>query len=134
MYATIRGTPAERKIVRLVISDVEKIAAGFTRGVQLEVLVGNEHFASTEAEWVGSCVHKSDKTYLIALRPASAGGLYVTALHEVGHALGLRHTADGVMVAAKRQRNLPLTVERRRRWLRNFGTQLLSQALAGLIT
>ncbi len=134
MHVTIRSSRSERKIIQKVLTDVEKVASGFSRGVRLEVLVGHEHFCTAEANWVGSCVHKSDKAYTIALRPNSDGGLYVTALHEVGHALGLRHTQDGVMVAAKRQRNLPLTLERRRRWLRNFGTQLLSQALAGLIT
>lgn len=133
MRVTIRGTPLERKIVRLVVADVEKVAAGFTRGVRLEVLVGNEHFLHTEADWVGSCVQNGHKSYLIALRPSSYGGLYATTLHEIGHALGLKHTERGVMVPAKRQRYLPLTVERRRRWLRDFGNQLLSQALAGLI-
>lgn len=134
MWLTIVARPSEQKILSLVWTDLETVAADYLHDFSAKIFVGAEHFDDTEAHWMGACEKKSDKSFHIFLRRMSPGALYVTALHELGHALGLEHTKRGVMVAARRQRTIPLSAERRRRWLKDFTNQLMKQALPQRIT
>lgn len=130
MWLTNRGaTPQEEKILGLLWTDLESVAEPYLRDIIVEIFVGDEHFSPAESLMVGACEHKSDKSYHVFLRRMSPGALYRTALHEIGHALGLEHKTRGVMQSARRQRTIPLSAERRRRWLRDFVNQLLTAAL-----
>jgi len=64
----------------------------------------------------------------IELLPSITGSmLYLTLLHEIGHALGLNHYAHGVMAGQLAERKQRLTRRGRRGWLRDFATRLLEQ-------
>jgi predicted Zn-dependent protease len=132
MWMLIEADPDDLRIISLVWTDIEAITDHMLAEVQLSVKVGHHHFNDSERQFLGSCQQKSDKTYEVLLRPASGGALYLTCLHEIGHALGLKHTQRGVMAAVSRHRIIPLTPERRRRWLRDFGRRLLDHRLAQL--
>lgn len=128
----IEADPEDLKIISLVWTDVEAITDHGLDGISIHVKVGHHHFSDAEHHYLGACVKKSHKSFELTLRPASSGALYLTCLHELGHALGLKHTQRGVMVAASRHRNFPLTPERRRRWLRDFGRRLLDHRITQL--
>jgi predicted Zn-dependent protease len=132
MWMVIDASPTDLKIISLVWTDVEALTDDGLDGVLVSVKVGHQHFNDAQRKFLGACQQKSDKSFEVVLRPLTSGALYLTCLHEIGHVLGLKHTQRGVMIAASRHRQIPLTPERRRRWLRDFGRQLLDLRLSQL--
>ncbi len=133
-FHIIEANARERQVLGVLWTDLEKYFASLLpEKLIIQVRVSHDVFVTSEKDWLGSFVSLDANSCEIMLRPNSEGGLYRICLHEVGHALGLEH-GTGVMAARNATTSVKLTPYRRRRWLRDFGNQLLKRALAGSIT
>lgn len=116
------ATSSQAKFVRLLDRDLEAIEIWLPRN--LKVTFGTDQ---SEDDWLGWC----DITESQIMLHASLSGamVYLTLLHEIGHALGLNHTREGIMAHSLAERRQTLTLRSRRKWLRQLMKLLIRKNL-----
>jgi len=123
-----RGTKAQRRVVKQATRDIQDALGGPWCRSDTDtgtILIDDSSFVGKKESWLGVHSPPADITVSSLL---TGRQLYLITIHEIGHALGLGHTAKGVMACCPLPAQARLLKRDRLKWSGEIADRVLRRS------